>query len=60
MRSLLRGDPADLEALSDFLRANGVVENAAAGLGGSPPLTAEMSLGSGEHQAMAGRQVGEE
>jgi len=43
MRSLLRGDPADLEALSDFLRANGVVENAAAR---SPPLTADMSLGS--------------
>uniref|UniRef100_A0A914ICV8 cGMP-dependent protein kinase egl-4 n=1 Tax=Globodera rostochiensis TaxID=31243 RepID=A0A914ICV8_GLORO len=44
MRTLLRGDPSELEALTDFLRANGVVENAAA-MAASPLLTAEMSLG---------------
>jgi hypothetical protein len=56
MRSILRGDPADLEALSNFLRANGIVENAAASMA-SPPLTAEMSLGSQEPPQTAARQV---
>ncbi|KAL3080697.1 hypothetical protein niasHT_033254 [Heterodera trifolii] len=50
MRTLLRGDPSDLEALTDFLRANGVVENAAA-MAASPLLTAEMSLGEGTDSA---------
>ncbi|CAK5063845.1 unnamed protein product [Meloidogyne enterolobii] len=30
MRTLLRGDPTEIEALGNFLRANGVVESASA------------------------------
>lgn len=45
MNNLLRGvSRDDINALNNFLQANGITENAAAGTNGSPLWTAEMSL----------------